>query len=162
MNQEASRPVSRQISELSPIFARTKKIKLMGNSPKYSPPPTVAEKIYILILKLWESATELSSLKSFHCRCFKPHKLLGYVLLWYWELCENFDPTPFIWNFPLWNFLHAKIGFVMFLYESPPLTFDIGRAKNQTLIPRSLYRKCISVRWYDSDTRCPPTISAAF
>ena len=39
----------------------------MGNSPKYSPPPTVAEKIHILILKLWESATELSSLKSFHC-----------------------------------------------------------------------------------------------
>ena len=67
MNQEASRPVSRQISELSPIFARTKKIKLMGNSPKYSPPPTVAEKIHILILKLWESATELSSLKLFHC-----------------------------------------------------------------------------------------------
>ena len=70
MNQEASRPVSRQISELSPIFARTKKIKLMGNSPKYSPPPTVAEKIHILILKLWESATELSSLKSFHCTSY--------------------------------------------------------------------------------------------
>ena len=67
MNQEASRPVSRQISELSPIFARTKKNKLMGNSPKYSPPPTVAGKIYIVLLKLWESATELSSLKSFHC-----------------------------------------------------------------------------------------------
>ena len=52
VHQEASRPVSRQISELSPIFACTKKIQLMGNSPEYSPPPTMAEKNYIVILKL--------------------------------------------------------------------------------------------------------------